>query len=126
MLFEAGGYLDAVIGAYEHIRCIILYSNYSPCNEASHRCAAKIYHFLLQHPELTLCIYFSQLYHAGQGFPTAAGNQAAQQSLSSLWPRVALQRLPSRTRRYLLCRFVRGIPGPTPPHPALLPTTSAD
>ncbi|XP_051480918.1 putative C-_U-editing enzyme APOBEC-4 [Apus apus] len=126
MLFEVGGYLDAVIDAYESIRCIILYSSYSPCNEAYHCCITKIYRLLLKYPELTLCIYFSQLYHAEDGFPTAAWNKAALQSLSSLWPRVTLQRLPSRTQHYLLCNFVYGIPGSTLYHPTLLSRTSVD
>ncbi|NXP45477.1 ABEC1 enzyme, partial [Heliornis fulica] len=116
-LFEAGGYLDAVTDAYETIWCITLYSNYSPCNEAYHCCISKIYSFLLRHPEITLCIYFSQLYHTEDSFPTAAWNREALRSLSSLWPRVTLQRLPGGTWRYLLCNFVYDIPGPTLYHP---------
>ncbi|NXV13781.1 ABEC4 enzyme, partial [Cepphus grylle] len=126
MLFEVGGYLDAVTDAYENIRCIILYSNYSPCNEAYHCCISKIYNFLLRYPEITLCIYFSELYHTEAGFPTAAWNREALQSLSSLWPRVTLHRLPGAARHYLLCNFVYGIPGSTLCHPTPLPKTLAD
>ncbi|NXW29946.1 ABEC4 enzyme, partial [Phaetusa simplex] len=126
MLFEVGGYLDAVTDAYENIRCIVLYSNYSPCNEAYHCCISKIYGFLLRYPEITLCIYFSELYHTEAGFPTAAWNCEALRSLSSLWPRVTLHRLPGAARRYLLCNFVYGIPGSILYHPTPLPKTLAD
>ncbi|KFW06165.1 Putative C-_U-editing enzyme APOBEC-4, partial [Fulmarus glacialis] len=126
MLFEVGGYLDAVTDAYENIRCIILYSNYSPCNEAYHYCISKIYNFLLKYPEITLCIYFSQFYHTEDGFPTAAWNREALRSLSSLWPRVTLQRLPGGARRYLLRNFVYGIPGATLYHPTSPSRTLAD
>ncbi|KFQ77393.1 Putative C-_U-editing enzyme APOBEC-4, partial [Phoenicopterus ruber ruber] len=126
MLFEAGGYLDAVTDAYENIGCIILYSNYLPCNEAYHCCVSKIYNFLLKYPAITLCIYFSQLYHAEDGFPAAAWNREALRSLCSLWPRVTLQRLPGGARRYLLCNFVYGIPGSTLHHPAPPSRTLAD
>ncbi|KFQ95799.1 Putative C-_U-editing enzyme APOBEC-4, partial [Nipponia nippon] len=125
-LFEVGGYLDAVTDAYEDIGYIILYSNYSPCNEAYHCCISKIYNFLLKYPEITLCIYFSQLYHTEDGFPTAAWNREALRSLSSLWPRVTLQRLPGGTWRYLLCNFVCGFPGSTLYHPASPSSTLAD
>ncbi|NXG74172.1 ABEC4 enzyme, partial [Baryphthengus martii] len=117
MLFEAGGYLDAVTDTYKNLGCISLYSNYSPCNEVYHCCVSQIYNFVLKHPEITLCIYFSQLYHAEDGFPTAVWNREALRSLSSLWPRVTLQRLPGGARPYLLCNFVYGIPRSTCSHP---------
>ncbi|NXN13938.1 ABEC4 enzyme, partial [Indicator maculatus] len=126
MLFETGGYLDAVTGAYENLGCIILCSNYSPCNEAFHCCISKIYNFLLKYPEIKLCIYFSHLYHTEDSFPTATWNCEALQSLSSLWPRVTLQRLPEEAWPYLLCNFVYGIPGSTLSHPTPLSRTSAD
>ncbi|NXN75768.1 ABEC1 enzyme, partial [Himantopus himantopus] len=126
MLFEVGGYLDAVTDAYENIRCITLYSNYSPCNEAYHCCVSKIYNFLLRYPEIMLCIYFSQLYHTEDGFPTAVWNREALRSLSSLWPRVTLQRLPGGAWHYLLCNFVYSIPGSTLYHPTPPSRTLAD
>ncbi|NXO51342.1 ABEC4 enzyme, partial [Aramus guarauna] len=126
MLFEVGGYLDAVTDAYENIGYIILYSNYSPCNEAYHCCISKIYSFLLKYPEITLRIYFSRLYHTEDGFPAAAWNREALWSLASLRPRVTLQRLPGGTWHYLLCQFVYGIPGSTLCHPAPLSRTLAD
>ncbi|NWH76026.1 ABEC4 enzyme, partial [Piaya cayana] len=126
MLFEVGGYLDTVTSACENIRCIILYSNYSPCNEASHGCVSKIYNFLLKYPEITLCIYLSQLYHTEDCFPSAAWNREALRSLCSLWPRVTLQRLPGEVWHSLLCDFGYGIPGSTLSHPTPLLRTVAE
>ncbi|XP_010007632.1 PREDICTED: putative C-_U-editing enzyme APOBEC-4 [Nestor notabilis] len=126
MLFEVGGYLDAVTDAYEDIGCIILYSNCSPCNEAYHCCVSKIYNFLLKYQEVTLCIYFSQLYHTEDGFPAAIWNREALRSLSSLWPQMTLQRMPGGAWHYLLCNFVYGIPGSTLHHPTPPSTTLAD
>ncbi|NXI92195.1 ABEC4 enzyme, partial [Psophia crepitans] len=111
-LFEVGGYLDAVTDACANIGYIILYSNDSPCNEACCCCISKIYRVLLKSPSITLCIYFSQLYHAEDSFPTAAWNREALQSFCSLGPRVTLQRLPGATWCYLLCNFVYGVPAP--------------
>ncbi|NXS11168.1 ABEC1 enzyme, partial [Neodrepanis coruscans] len=125
VLFEAGGYLDAATAACESIRSITLYSNFSPCNEAQHCCVREMYSFLLRHPHITLCIYFSQLYHTGDGSPRALGNVRALRSLCSLWPRVTLQRLPGVARLYLLCHFVCGITGTTPHHPVLPAGASA-
>ncbi|NXK34026.1 ABEC1 enzyme, partial [Piprites chloris] len=119
VLFEAGGYLDAATAACESIRCITLYSNLSPCDEAQHCCLRKMYNFLLRHPHITLCIYFSQLYHTGNGSPGAVGNARALRSLCSLWPRVTLQWLPEGAQQYLLCHFVCGITGAIPRHPGL-------
>ncbi|KFP95659.1 Putative C-_U-editing enzyme APOBEC-4, partial [Haliaeetus albicilla] len=126
MLFEMGGYLDAVTDAHENIGCIMLYSNYSPCNEAYHCCISKIYNFLLKYPEIRLCMYFSQLYHTEDSFPPAVWNREALRSLSSLWPRVTLQRLPGAAQHYLLCNFVYSIPGSTLYHPAPPSRTLAD
>lgn len=126
MLFEADGYLDAVIHAYRNIGCITLYSNYSPCNEAYHCCVSKIYNFLLKYPETTLCLYFSQPYHTEDSFPTATWNRQALHSLASLWPQVTLQPLPTGTWCHLLSNFVYGIPGSMLQHPASPPGTLSD
>ncbi|NXK51989.1 ABEC4 enzyme, partial [Chauna torquata] len=126
MLFEVDGYLDSVTYTHKNIGCIILYSNYSPCNEAYHCCISKIYNFLLKYPEIALCVCFSQLYHTEDSFPTAAWNREALRSLSSLWPRVTLHPLPAGTRRHLLSNFVYGIPGSTLYHPASPARTLAD
>uniref|UniRef100_A0A8C6JRR8 Uncharacterized protein n=1 Tax=Melopsittacus undulatus TaxID=13146 RepID=A0A8C6JRR8_MELUD len=56
-------------------------------------CVSKIYNFSLKYQEVTLSIYFSQLYYTEDGFPTAMWNREALGSLSSLWPLVTLQRL---------------------------------
>ncbi|XP_050163359.1 putative C-_U-editing enzyme APOBEC-4 [Myiozetetes cayanensis] len=121
VLFQAGGYLDAATAACESIRCVALYSNLSPCD----CCLRKMYSFLLRHPRVTLRIYFSRLYRAGNGSPGAVGDARALRSLCSLWPRVTLQRLPEGARQYLLCHFVCGITGAIPPHPALPSGASA-
>lgn len=126
MLFEADGYLDAVIHAYGNTGCITLYSNYSPCNEAYHCCISKIYNFLLKHSETRLCLYFSQPYHVEDSFPTAAWNRRALHSLASLRPWVTLQPLPVGTWCHLLSNFVYGIPGSTLQHAALPPGTVSD
>ncbi|XP_072199229.1 putative C-_U-editing enzyme APOBEC-4 [Excalfactoria chinensis] len=124
MLFEADGYLDAVIHTYGNIGCITLYSNYSPCNEAYHCCISNIYRFLQQHPETMLCLYFSQLYHIEDSFPTATWNRQALRSLASLWPWVTLQPLSMGTRYHLLSNFVHSIPESM--CPASLPGTLSD
>ncbi|KGL76374.1 Putative C-_U-editing enzyme APOBEC-4, partial [Tinamus guttatus] len=126
MLFEAGGYLDAVTYTYEDIGYIILYSNYSPCNEADHCCLSKIYSFLTKYPQVTLCIYFSKLYHIENSLPTAVWNHEVLKSLSSLWPHVTLHPLCGGIWHYLLCNFVHGIPGSTLYHPALPSRTLGD
>ncbi|XP_042642320.1 LOW QUALITY PROTEIN: putative C-_U-editing enzyme APOBEC-4, partial [Tyto alba] len=126
MLFEVGGYLDALTDAHGNIGCVILYSNYSPCNEAYHCCLSKIYNFLQKYPEITLAVFLSALSHRVGGFPTAAGNRDALRSLSSRWPGAALQRLPAGARRYLLCDFVCGTPGTSLCQPAPLLRTLAD
>lgn len=113
VLFEAGAYLDAVTAACASISCIAFYSNFSPCNEAQHCCVRKMFSFLLRHPHISLCIYFSQPYPCRDSLPRAL------RDLCSLWPRVTLQRLPGGAWPYLLCHFVCGITGATPCHPAL-------
>ncbi|NWI58352.1 ABEC4 enzyme, partial [Calyptomena viridis] len=125
VLFGAGGYLDAATATCASISSIILYSNFSPCNEAQHCCVRKMYSFLLRHPHITLCIYFSQLYHTRDGCPSAVGNVRALRTLCCLWPRVTLQRLPGVARQYLLCHFVSGITGATPHCPVLPAGASA-
>ncbi|KAH0618296.1 hypothetical protein JD844_017356 [Phrynosoma platyrhinos] len=88
MLFEMGGYLDSLVHNWENAAYIILYSNYSPCNEAEHCCISKMYRFLMKYPDITLCLYFSQLYHTEEDLPVAPWNCEALQSLASQWPQV--------------------------------------
>ncbi|NWV77928.1 ABEC4 enzyme, partial [Dasyornis broadbenti] len=112
-LFEAGAYLDAAAAACASVSRITLYSNFSPCNEAQHRCVRKMLSFLLRHPHISLCVFFSQAYPCGDS------PAAALRGLCSLWPRVTLRRLPGGAWPYLLCHFVCGITGAAPRHPAL-------
>uniref|UniRef100_A0A8D0H089 Apolipoprotein B mRNA editing enzyme catalytic polypeptide like 4 n=1 Tax=Sphenodon punctatus TaxID=8508 RepID=A0A8D0H089_SPHPU len=126
MLFEMGGYLDSVTHDYNSIGYIILYSNYSPCNEAGHCCVSKIYNFLTKYPDVTLCIYFSQLYHTEDNFPVSAWNCEALRSLASFWPQVALNPLHSGIWHSVLCNFVTGMPEATLYHPILPARALAD
>ncbi|XP_006260691.1 putative C-_U-editing enzyme APOBEC-4 [Alligator mississippiensis] len=126
MLFELGGYLDSVTYRYDSIGYIILYSNYSPCNEADHCCISKIYNFLTKYPDIILCIYFSQLYHTEDDFPVSAWNREALRSLASLWPHVTLHPLCGRMWYSLLCNFVSNIPEATFYYPVLPARALAD
>ncbi|XP_074859497.1 putative C-_U-editing enzyme APOBEC-4 [Carettochelys insculpta] len=126
MLFEMGGYLDAVTCDYDSMGYIILYSNYSPCNEAEHCCISKIYNFLTKYPDITLSIYFSQLYHTEDDFPVSIWNREALRSLASLWPHVTLSPLSGGMWHSLLCNFVSGMPEATLYHPILPARALAD
>ncbi|XP_031240614.1 putative C-_U-editing enzyme APOBEC-4 isoform X2 [Mastomys coucha] len=117
MLFEKNGYLDAVIFHNSNIRHIVLYSNNSPCNEAKHCCISKMYNFLVNYPEVTLSVFFSQLYHIENQFPTSAWNRQALRSLASLWPQVTLSPISGGLWHSILEKFVRGISGSTVPQP---------
>ncbi|KAM6458363.1 putative C-_U-editing enzyme APOBEC-4 [Liasis olivaceus] len=110
MLFEMGGYLDSVVHSWENTAYIILYSNYSPCNEAEHGCISKIYSFLMKYQDITLCIYFSQLYHTEEDFPVSTWNCEALQSLASMWPQVTLNPLCGGLWNSLLHNFVNTMP----------------
>uniref|UniRef100_A0A8C8RPY4 Apolipoprotein B mRNA editing enzyme catalytic polypeptide like 4 n=1 Tax=Pelusios castaneus TaxID=367368 RepID=A0A8C8RPY4_9SAUR len=126
MLFEMGGYLDAVTHDYESIGYIILYSNYSPCNEAKHCFISKIYNFWTKYPDVTLCIYFSQLYHTEDDFPMSIWNCEALRSLASLWPHVSLNPLSGGIWHSLLYNFVTGMPEATLYNPILPARVLAD
>ncbi|XP_006887847.1 PREDICTED: putative C-_U-editing enzyme APOBEC-4 [Elephantulus edwardii] len=111
MLFETKGYLDSALYNNSSIRHIILYSNNSPCNEASHCCISKMYNFLMMYPDITLSIYFSQFYHTGIDFPVSVWNREALRSLASLWPRVILSPISGGMWHFLLNNFVSGVSG---------------
>ncbi|XP_044532097.1 putative C-_U-editing enzyme APOBEC-4 [Gracilinanus agilis] len=111
MLFEMGSYLESLIHNNDNGGQILLYSNYCPCNEASHCCISKIYNFLMRYPEVSLNIYFSQLYHTETDFPVSAWNREALRSLASLWPQVTLNPISGRIWHYLLYHFVSGVSG---------------
>nr|XP_020650740.1 putative C->U-editing enzyme APOBEC-4 [Pogona vitticeps] len=107
MLFEMGCYLDSMLCNWENAAHIVLYSNYSPCNEAEHGCISKMYSFLMKYLDITICIYFSQLYHTEEDFPGSTWNCEALRSLASLWPRVTLSPLCGNLWHSLLQNFVR-------------------
>ncbi|EDM09560.1 similar to hypothetical protein MGC26594 [Rattus norvegicus] len=109
MLFERDGYLDSLIFHDSNIRHIILYSNNSPCDEANHCCISKMYNFLMNYPEVTLSVFFSQLYHTENQFPTSAWNREALRGLASLWPQVTLSAISGGIWQSILETFVSGI-----------------
>ncbi|XP_037363886.1 putative C-_U-editing enzyme APOBEC-4 [Talpa occidentalis] len=126
MLFEMSGYLDSAIHSNEGISHIILYSNNSPCNEANHCCISKMYNFLRMYPDVTLSIYFSQLYHTDTDFPASAWNREALRSLASLWPQVTLSPISGGIWHSLLNNFVSGTSGSTVFQPILTGRALAD
>ncbi|XP_053462047.1 putative C-_U-editing enzyme APOBEC-4 [Nycticebus coucang] len=119
MLFEMNGYLDSAIYNNNGIRHIILYSSNSPCNEANHCCISKMYNFLKVYPDVTLSIYFSQLYHTDTEFPASAWNREALRSLASLWPQVTLSPISGGIWHSLLNTFISGVSGSTVFQPIL-------
>ncbi|XP_053101808.1 putative C-_U-editing enzyme APOBEC-4 [Hemicordylus capensis] len=119
MLFGMGGYLDSVVQTCENAAYIIIYSNYTPCNEAEHGCISKIYSFLTKYPDITLCIYFSQLYHTEEDFPVSTWNCEALRSLASMWPQVILSPLCGGLWHSVLYSFVTTMPHATSFHPVL-------
>uniref|UniRef100_A0A8C6REH8 Apolipoprotein B mRNA editing enzyme catalytic polypeptide-like 4 n=1 Tax=Nannospalax galili TaxID=1026970 RepID=A0A8C6REH8_NANGA len=104
MLFEINGYLDSTISNNSSIRHITLYSNNSPCNEANHCCISKIYKFLMMYPDITLSIFFAQLYHT---------------HLASLQPQVTLSPISGGIWHSILENFVSGVSGSTVFQPVL-------
>lgn len=126
MLFEMNGYFDSTIHNNDGIRHIILYSSNSPCNEANHCCISKMYNFLVMYPDVTLSIYFSQLYHTEAEFPASAWNREALRSLASLWPQVTLSPISGGIWHYLLNNFVSGMSGATVFQPILTGRALAD
>lgn len=126
MLFEMNGYLDSAIRSNNAIRHIILYSSNSPCNEADHCCVSKMYNFLVMYPDVTLSIYFSQLYHTEPEFRASAWNREALRSLASLWPQVILSPISGGIWHSLLNNFVSGVSGSAVFQPILTGRALAD
>ncbi|KAJ7332321.1 hypothetical protein JRQ81_014501 [Phrynocephalus forsythii] len=124
MLFETRSYLDSRLSNWENAAYIIVYSNYSPCNEAEHGCISKMYRFLMKYPDLSLCVYFSQLYHTEEDFPGSPWNCEALRSLASLWPQVTLSPLCGGLWHSLFQDFV--IPQASLYHPVLPVRALAD
>ena len=126
MLFEVNGYFDSAIHNNDCIRHIILYSSNSPCNEANHCCISKMYTFLAKYPDITLSIYFSQLYHTEAEFPASPWNREALRSLASLWPQVTLSPISGGIWYSLLSNFVSGVQGASVFQPILTRRALAD
>ncbi|XP_054443648.1 putative C-_U-editing enzyme APOBEC-4 [Pteronotus mesoamericanus] len=126
MLFETNGYFDSAIYNRDGIRHIILYAGGSPCHEADHCCISEMCNFLIMHPDVTLSIYFSQLYHTGTDFPALAWNREALRSLASLWPKVTLSPLSGGIWHFLLDNAVSGVFGSTVFQPILMGRALAD
>ncbi|KAM9613174.1 LOW QUALITY PROTEIN: putative C-_U-editing enzyme APOBEC-4 [Trichechus inunguis] len=126
MLFQTKSYLDSALYNNDGIRHIILYSNNSPCNEATHCCISKMYNFLMTYPNVIHSIYFSQLYRTETDFPASAWNREALQSLASLWPQVTLSPISGGIWHSLLNNFVSGVSGSTVFQPILPGRALAD
>ncbi|XP_038614526.1 putative C-_U-editing enzyme APOBEC-4 [Tachyglossus aculeatus] len=126
MLFEEGGYLDSVINYDDSIGHITLFSNYSPCNEAGHCCISQMFDLLMTYPDITLSIYFSQLYHTETDFPASPWNREALRSLASLSPRVSVNPISGGIWHALLGSFVSGVSGATLRRPVLPSRALAD
>ncbi|XP_036374909.1 putative C-_U-editing enzyme APOBEC-4 [Megalops cyprinoides] len=117
LLFASEGYLPTVLEAGEEVSYIMLYSNYTPCQELPSMCASVMVAFMEQHPWVRLDLLFSQLYHTQQGWPCSRENQAGLRSLAALWPRVTLSPISGGTWGQLLHLFVRdtALSAPQPP-----------
>lgn len=126
MLFESNGYLDSAISHNSTIRHIILYSNHSPCNEDNHCCINKMYNFLMTYPGVTLNVFFSQLYHTENQFPTSAWNREALRNLAGLWPQVTLSPISGDIWHSILENFVSGVWGSTVLRPFIAGRIMAD
>ncbi|XP_036891224.1 putative C-_U-editing enzyme APOBEC-4 [Sturnira hondurensis] len=126
MLFERNGYLDVAAYSNDGIRHIVLYSSGSPCNEADHCCVSKMFNFLVTYPDVTLSVYFSQLYHTDPDFPASAWNREALRSLASLGPKVTLSPISGGIWHFLLHNFVSGVFGSTTFPPILMGRALAD
>ncbi|XP_010986817.1 putative C-_U-editing enzyme APOBEC-4 [Camelus dromedarius] len=126
MLSEMNGYFDSAVRNHQGIRHIILYSNNSPCDEANHCCTSKMYNFLTMYPDVTLSIYFSQLYHTETEFPASAWNREALRSLASLWPQVTVSPVSGGVWHSLLNSFVCALLGSPVFQPILTGRALAD
>ncbi|KAM4642651.1 putative C-_U-editing enzyme APOBEC-4 [Discoglossus pictus] len=113
ILFEKNGYLDSLLYQYDSIGYITLYSNYTPCNEYGQYCISKMYDFLMRYPQTRLDIYFSQLYHVEEDFPTSVWNCEALKSLAGLWSRVTVNPISNGIWQTILYTFVKGVPETT-------------
>ncbi|KAJ8419002.1 hypothetical protein AAFF_G00005010 [Aldrovandia affinis] len=105
------GYLSSVLEASEEdVSYIMLYSNYTPCDEAPSLCASSMTRFLEHHPWVRLDLLFSQLYR-----PALPENQAGLRALAALWPRLTLSPISGGAWAQLQRRFVRDTAPAGPP-----------
>ncbi|XP_061093841.1 putative C-_U-editing enzyme APOBEC-4 [Conger conger] len=119
LLFGPEGYLQTALEEGEEVSYIMLYSNYTPCEEAPAYCASALCHFLELHPGVRLDLLFSQLYRTDARWPDAAQNRAGLRRLAALWPRLSLSPLSGGAWAQLQRAFVRGSsPYAAPPAPA--------
>ncbi|KAG9351270.1 hypothetical protein JZ751_025162, partial [Albula glossodonta] len=127
LLFDsAEGYLWSVLEAGEDVSYIMLYSNYTPCEEAPSLCASTTAHFLAQHPWVRLDLLFSQLYHTDDSWPCSPQNQGGLRILAGLWPRVTLSPLSGGAWAQLQRKFVRDAISSAPPPPPMPGRAVAD
>lgn len=102
----------------EEVSYIMLYSNYTPCEERPSLCASALSSFLDLHTGLRLDLLFSQLYHADERWPDCALNRAGLRRLAALWPRLSLSPLSGGAWAQLQRAFVRDrAPSAPPPAP---------
>ncbi|XP_071778063.2 putative C-_U-editing enzyme APOBEC-4 [Centroberyx gerrardi] len=104
------GYLWSVLEACEEVGYVLLYSNYTPCQEPARQCAQSLVSFLQAHPWVRLDLLFSQLYNTQPGKPHYQENQAGLHNLASIWPRFSLSPISGAAWGYLLRRFVPDAP----------------
>ncbi|KAJ8374463.1 hypothetical protein SKAU_G00050430 [Synaphobranchus kaupii] len=118
LLFGSEGYLQSALEAGEEVSYIMLYSNYTPCEEPPALCASAISRFMELHQGVRLDLLFAQLYHADERWPDSAQNRAGLRCLATLWPRLTLSPISGGAWARLQRGFVRdAAPFVLPPAP---------
>lgn len=113
MLFEMNGYFDSAVHSNDGMRHIILYSSNSLAMKLTTAASAKCIPSLAKYPDITLSIYFSQLYHT-RGWISCLAVEPPK--LSGAWPvyRLVTPQANSGGMWYsLLSNFVSGVQGAT-------------
>uniref|UniRef100_A0A4W5QAW3 CMP/dCMP-type deaminase domain-containing protein n=1 Tax=Hucho hucho TaxID=62062 RepID=A0A4W5QAW3_9TELE len=106
LLFDHQGYLSSVLEVCEEVSYIMLYCNYTPCQE----CSQTLISFLLHYPWVRQDLLFSQLYHTAPSQTHSLDNQTGLRSLAALWPRLTLSPISGAAWGHLLRCFVRDVP----------------
>ncbi|CAB1324269.1 unnamed protein product [Coregonus sp. 'balchen'] len=125
LLFDHQGesdYLSSVLEVCEEVSYIMLYCNYTPCQE----CCQTMASFLLRYPWMRLDVLFSQLYHTAPSQPYSLDNQTGLRSLAALWPRLTLSPISGAAWGHLLRCFVRDVPPSALQFPLLPERVEAD